>query len=181
MVVCHQTDRPTHGISGMSIPRDSKSRSRLIVSDAANNNLKSQSSFERAVSPPLTQRIPWLQRDAPHLLTKMPLPFDDLPHLIHPSLDRPYSPTQTASRSNQPFCHSTTFGQSDRQTERPTDGTDDKSAPTPAYMSNVNSSFSTVYVFLTAAATFRNPHTIVCHHGDLDRFTEHDPVRRGCD
>ena len=27
------------------------------------------------------------------------------PHLIHPSLDRPHSPSQMASRSNQPFCH----------------------------------------------------------------------------
>jgi len=36
-----------------------------------------------------------------------PFRFDDHhPHLIHPSLDRPLSPPQTASGSNQPFCHS---------------------------------------------------------------------------
>ena len=40
------------------------------------------------------------------------------PHLIHPSLDRPNSPSQTASGSNQPFCHSTLSGQIDRQTDR---------------------------------------------------------------
>ena len=37
-----------------------------------------------------------------------PFPFDDHhPHLIHPSLDRPLSSPQTASGSNQPFCHNT--------------------------------------------------------------------------
>jgi len=37
-----------------------------------------------------------------------PLTFDDNhSHLIHPSLDRPHSPCQTASGSIQLFCHST--------------------------------------------------------------------------
>jgi len=40
------------------------------------------------------------------------------PHLIHPSLHRPHSPSQTASGSNQPFCHSTL---SDTHTDRHTD------------------------------------------------------------
>jgi len=45
-----------------------------------------------------------------------PFPFDDHhPHLIHPFLDRPHSPPQTASGSNRPFCHSTL---PDRQTDR---------------------------------------------------------------
>jgi len=36
-----------------------------------------------------------------------PFPFDDHhSHLIHPSRDRPLSPPQTTSGSNQPFCHS---------------------------------------------------------------------------
>jgi len=54
-----------------------------------------------------------------------PFPFDDNhPHLIYPSLDRPHSPRQTASESNQPFCHSTLCGPEDRpiQTHGPTDG-----------------------------------------------------------
>ena len=38
------------------------------------------------------------------------------PNLIHPSLDRPHSPSQTASTSNQPFCHSTLSGPTDKQT-----------------------------------------------------------------
>ena len=38
-----------------------------------------------------------------------------------PSLDRPHSPSQTASGSNQPFCHNTLSGPTDRQTYRPTD------------------------------------------------------------
>ena len=37
--------------------------------------------------------------------------------------------TQTASGSIQPFCHSTLSRQTDRQTHRPTDGTDDRSTP----------------------------------------------------
>jgi len=40
------------------------------------------------------------------------------PHLIHPSLDRTYSPPQTASGSTHPFCHSTLSGPTDRQTDR---------------------------------------------------------------
>ena len=40
------------------------------------------------------------------------------PHLIHPSLDRRHSLSQTASRSNQPFCHNTLCGPTDRSTDR---------------------------------------------------------------
>ena len=40
------------------------------------------------------------------------------PHLIYPSLDRPHSPSQTASWSNQSFFHRSPTGQTDRQTER---------------------------------------------------------------
>ena len=40
-------------------------------------------------------------------------------HLIHPSLNRPHSPSQTASGSTQPFC---TVHFVDRQTDRQTDG-----------------------------------------------------------
>jgi len=37
---------------------------------------------------------------------KLPLPFDDHhQNLIHPYRARPHSPPQTASGSNQPFCH----------------------------------------------------------------------------
>jgi len=38
------------------------------------------------------------------------------PRLIHPSLDRPNSPSQTASGSNQSFCHNTLSEQTDRHT-----------------------------------------------------------------
>jgi len=38
------------------------------------------------------------------------------PHLIHPSLDRTHSPPQTASGSNQPFCHNTLSGPTDTPT-----------------------------------------------------------------
>ena len=37
------------------------------------------------------------------------------PHLIHPFLDWPHSPSQIAFGSNQPFCHSTLSRQTDRQ------------------------------------------------------------------
>jgi len=49
------------------------------------------------------------------------------PNLIHPSLDRPHSPSQTASTSNQPFCHSTLSGPTDRHT--PTGGLGNRSTP----------------------------------------------------
>ena len=54
------------------------------------------------------QRPRWLQWDAQIHLKNCSFPFDDHhPHQMHPSLDRPHSPSQTASGSNQPFCHST--------------------------------------------------------------------------
>jgi len=54
-----------------------------------------------------------------------------LPHIIHPSLNRPHLPSQTAYRSNQPFCHSTLSGpidtsKSDQHTHRQTDGLGDR-------------------------------------------------------
>jgi len=50
-----------------------------------------------------------------------PFPFgDNHPHLIHLSLKQPHLPPQTTSGSNQPFCHNTLCGPSDR----PTDGQD---------------------------------------------------------
>ena len=46
-----------------------------------------------------------LQWDAPHSSPKLPFLFSDLPHLIHLSLDWQHSPSQMASKSNQPFLH----------------------------------------------------------------------------
>jgi len=43
-----------------------------------------------------------------------PSPSTITTHLIHPSFDQPHSPSQTASGSTQPFCHSTL---SDRHTD----------------------------------------------------------------
>ena len=47
-----------------------------------------------------------------------PSPWARGPHLLHPCRGRPHSPSQTACRSNQPFCHSTLSGQTDQQTDR---------------------------------------------------------------
>jgi len=43
------------------------------------------------------------------------------PRIIHSSLDRPHSPSKTASGSSQPFCHSTLSGQTNRPTHTQTD------------------------------------------------------------
>jgi len=56
-------------------------------------------------------------------------PFDDQYfHLIHASLNQLYSPPQTASGSNQPFCHNTLSGPTNRQTDRPTNSVGNNSA-----------------------------------------------------
>jgi len=48
----------------------------------------------------------WLQWDAANSPPYCPFPFDDHhQNLIHPHRDRPHSSPETASRSNQPFCH----------------------------------------------------------------------------
>jgi len=51
----------------------------------------------------------------PHIYPQnCPFPFDDHHlHLLHASFDRPHSPSQMASRSTQPFCHSTLSRQTD--------------------------------------------------------------------
>jgi len=60
----------------------------------------------------------WLQWDAPNSPPKLPFLLDDHhPYLIHPSLNRFHSPSQTASGSAQPFCHSTLSGPTDTQTQ----------------------------------------------------------------
>jgi len=83
------------------------------------NNKKSQSNLGEATSPPFmvennyTTKSPLVTMGCPTLFHQN-FSFDDLrSHLIHPSLDRPHSPTQTASRSNEPFCHSTSSRQTD--------------------------------------------------------------------
>jgi len=82
-------------------------------SHVKHSNKKSQSNLGRATSPPIIAREQ-LHHKVPigyirmfHIyLHNCPFLFDDLhPHLIHPSPERPHSPPQTASRSNQPFCH----------------------------------------------------------------------------
>jgi len=50
--------------------------------------------------------------------TRLSFPLGHVNPVIHPSLDRPHSPPQTASGSNQPFCDNTFSGLTDRQTDR---------------------------------------------------------------
>jgi len=87
-------------------------------------NKKSQSNLERAASPPFTAeynyatKSPLVTMGCPIFSPQMPIPFDDLHlHLIHQSFERRHSPSQTASGSNQPFCHNSSTTQVDRQTD----------------------------------------------------------------
>jgi len=71
---------------------------------------------------PFCHNSPSGQTDSDRQLTsprKLSLPFEDNhPHVIHPSLNRPHSPPQMASRCNQPFCHNTLCRLTDRLTDR---------------------------------------------------------------
>ena len=75
----------------------------------------------------LCNKVPIGYKGTPQIHPKnCPFPLDDYhPPLIHPSIDRPQSPFQTASGSNQPFCHSTLSG----QTDQPTDGIGGRCTP----------------------------------------------------
>ena len=67
-------------------------------------------------------KFPLVTMGCPKFTPKTALPlWQSPPHLIHPSLDRPHSPSQMASGSNQPFCHSTLSGQTDSHIDRLTD------------------------------------------------------------
>jgi len=64
-----------------------------------------------------TQQSPF---GTPQIHPKTALSPDDdhNSHLIHPSLDLPHLPPQTASGSNQPYCHSILSGrQTNSQTQ----------------------------------------------------------------
>jgi len=95
-----------------------------------NINKKSQSKLRRAASPPLMAennyptKSPLVRMGCPTFTSPPPAKKTASslrwcpPPSNTPILDRPHSPLQTASRSNQPFCHSTPSGQTDRQTNR---------------------------------------------------------------
>jgi len=64
-------------------------------------------------------KVPIDYNGMPQIHPQLPLPIPRKPpHLLHPFLDRPHSPPQTASGSAQPFCHNTLCRQTD---DRPTD------------------------------------------------------------
>jgi len=81
------------------------------------------SSITAPISVQLCNKGPTGYNGTPHIHPKnWPICSDDHhPHLIHPSLDQPHSPSQMASGSNQPFCHNTFCGLTDRTTDRKTD------------------------------------------------------------
>jgi len=63
----------------------------------------------------------WLQWDAPNSPPQLPLPLRWSPPLSNTPIPRPTPLTiPMASGSNQPFCHSTLSGQTDRLTHRQT-------------------------------------------------------------
>jgi len=84
----------------------------VIKSLLHDDNKSSPKSFRNSVSP-----FPLIQWDAAHLPPILRFSFDDHHPIYTDFLDRPQSPHQTASASNQPFCHNTLSGPTDRQIE----------------------------------------------------------------
>jgi len=73
----------------------------------------------------------------PHVYPKTAPSLRGSPPLSNiPSLDRPHSPSQTASGSNQPFCHNTLSSQTDQQTDRTIHG--ESSIPIRFYSNSVD-------------------------------------------
>jgi len=115
-ILCGHTDRPTYGINDRSIPRALT----LCYIDRQRRAKNGKEVMRKVIweeprrkSPLLTMRRP---NSPPKLL--LPLRRSQL-HLKHPSIDRPYSPSQTASGPTQPFCHNTL--RTERRRERQTD------------------------------------------------------------
>ena len=92
-------------------------------------NKSSQSNFGRVRrSRTTTQQSPLVTMGRPKITPNCPFAFDDNYPIkyTHPSTDRPHSPLQTASGSNQPFYHSTLSGQTDGRTDGQTDRQTDR-------------------------------------------------------
>jgi len=109
------------GSGQMSFPSSNQRCKNTVL----RNKQKSQSKLGSAASPPLTAennyatKSPFVTMACPTFTPKIAPSLRRSPsHLIHPSLDGPHSPPQTASRSSQLFSHSTVFGQTDAQTDR---------------------------------------------------------------
>jgi len=63
-------------------------------------------------------KAPFTTMGRPKFTPKLPLRFWwSSPHLMHPSLKWPHSPSPTASGSIQPFCYSTLSGQINTQAD----------------------------------------------------------------
>jgi len=85
------------------------------------SNTPNDSSIGTCTSHNYATKSPLVTRDAPNSTPNLPLPLRrSPPHLMYPCLDQPHSPSQMASGSMQPFCHSTLSRLTD--TDRPTDG-----------------------------------------------------------
>jgi len=89
------------------------------------------SSWQRIIMP---QSLHWLQLHAPNSPPKFPPPLERSPAPSNtPIPQTTHSPPKMVSRCNQSFCHSTSSGQTDRQTNRSTDGIGTKYVSTPTY------------------------------------------------
>jgi len=93
---------------------------RMPRTGAATSNIQQvlPKQFGKSASP-----SPLVTTGRPKFTPKTPLRQSPPSSEIHPSLDRPHSPPQMASGSNQPFCLNTLSGPTHRHTDRPTDGT----------------------------------------------------------
>ena len=89
------------------------------------------SSISSRTSTQLCNKVPTAYNGMPQIHAQnCSYPFDNYhSNSIHPSFNWPYSLSQKASGSNQPFCRSSLSDQTDRQTDRLTDEIDNSSIP----------------------------------------------------
>ena len=105
------------------------------TSTSISTNKKSQSNLGRATSPPLmaennyATKSPLVTMGYLTFTPKTALSPRRSPQPSNTPINQPHSPRQTASRSNQLFCHSTPFGQIKSQKDKLTRGNGNTSVP----------------------------------------------------
>jgi len=119
-----KTSKPSLSLGAPEPPSNTRMSKPTPLNNPTNSSISSCTSTQ------LWNKVPIAYNGMPQIHPQnCPFPSTITTPSNTPILDRPHSSSQTASGSNQPYCHNTLSGQTHTQTDRQTDGIDDSSIP----------------------------------------------------